>query len=275
MARIVEKHPRLAVCSLPRIVGATLAAGLLLFGPRVADAALTTGACLAQKQAAWGELRKCQATERAKGLKGKLADLAKCQTKFQEKLAKISAKATKAGILCRYRDNGDRTVLDYDTGLQWEQKNDFADPANPNHVANTYTWSQSSSDFADGTVFTDFLARLNGSVDSGLLSFSFVEACTSADGRTVAGGFASHCDWRLPTIAELRSILDQTVPGCGSSSPCIGPIFAPTAVGAYWSATTDASNPFNAWFVFFDNGVGDDVDGKRFPNYVRAVRTGL
>jgi len=33
-----------------------------------------------------------------------------------------SAKATKAAIACRYRDNADSTITDYDTGLMWDKK---------------------------------------------------------------------------------------------------------------------------------------------------------
>jgi len=182
MKRIVQQHPILAARSLPRLILAVLVA--LLLAASVADAALTTGTCLAQKRVAWATLRKCQGTEEAKQLKGKTADLAQCLTKLQTALAKITAKATKAAIACRYRDNGDGTVIDYDTGLQWEQKNDFTSTNNPHDVANTYTWSRGQgSNLADGRVFTDFLARLNGSVDSGFLAISFVAACASADGR--------------------------------------------------------------------------------------------
>src|SRR5262249_28935590 len=99
------------------VVSITLLAGV---GP--VHAKLTTDVCLAQKRVAWGTLRKCQATEGAKQLKGKLADLPKCDAKFHEALAKIDDKAAKAVIACRFGDNGDGTVIDYDTGLHWEKK---------------------------------------------------------------------------------------------------------------------------------------------------------
>jgi hypothetical protein len=242
---------------LPRLVGATLVAGALLFAPCAANATLTTGACLAQKQTAWGDLRKCQATERAKVLRGKLGDLTKCQIKFQEKLAKITAKATKATIVCRYGTNGDGTVTDYDTGLQWETKNGdvggvcliFVD--RPNHCVNsTYTWVDAQS----------FVGSLNGS---------------SADGLILTNPFAGSADWRLPTIAELRTILDTTVLGCASGSPCLDPIFGPTIGNFYWSATANATNPANAWLVIFFNG-GVFFSGSKANDFpVRAVRTGL
>lgn len=71
-----------------------------------AHAALTTPTCLAKKLKEWGKLRNCQATETGKPLQGKSADPAKCQTKFADNLAKLTAKATAAAIACRYGVNG-------------------------------------------------------------------------------------------------------------------------------------------------------------------------
>jgi hypothetical protein len=131
------------------------------------------------------------------------------------------------------------------------------DYGNPQDVDNTYTWSNSGT-AADGTVFSDYLSRLN--------------ACNSTDGSTpVFAGFAAHCDWRLPTPTELKTILLEPYP-CGTS-PCIDPIFGPTAAGNYWSSTTRAI-PDEAWFVSFIDGsvIGDS---KLNGNPVRAVRGGL
>ena len=140
-----------------------------------AHAALTTPACLAKKLTAWGNLRKCQATENGKALQGKAADPGKCQTKFNDKLATLNAQATGAAIACRYGMNTGTqagTVTDYDTGLQWEQKDalDFIpNPADPHDADNTYSWclgttSQPAtctnrSNPPDGTAFTAFLGR--------------------------------------------------------------------------------------------------------------------
>jgi hypothetical protein len=242
----------------------------LLLAARAADAALTTGNCLALKRQAWGNLRKCESAEQAKTLKGKPADLAKCQTKLQEKLAKITAKATEAGITCRYGDNGDFTVMDYDTGLQWERKSGVPGglcPLGSLHCVNdTYSWGNLSgcpfTGCANGEAFSVFLARLN--------------SCTSPDGTAViATGFAGHCDWRLPTIQELSTIVDVTQPDCDLGvGICIDPIFG-GAGSAYWSGTT-ASVPFtagSAWALDFSDGV---VNATLKPAtwYVRAVRTG-
>jgi uncharacterized protein DUF1566 len=46
-----------------------------------------------------------------------------------------------------------------------------------------------------------------------------------------------------------------------------------TASSNYWSASTNASNPDNAWNVNFNNGNVNN-DNKTNNNHVRAVRTG-
>lgn len=158
----------------------------------------------------------------------------------------------------RFVDNGDGTVTDTKTNLMWEKKeylDGTADPINPHDADNLYQWS-STGTAPDGAAFTDFLVRLN--------------ACVSADGSALTGGFAGQCDWRLPTIAELRTIL---LAPC-ATRPCIDPIFGPTQAFHYWSATTDSSSSLLAWFVdFFNGGVFDN--GKPNLDYVRAVRGGL
>ena len=254
MTRLIQQHPPLAARSLSRLAFAVLVA--LLLAASTADAALTTSACLVQKRKAWIIFRKCQGTAQVKQLKGKPADLAKCQTTFQNALTKIDDKATKAGIACRYRDNGDGTVTDYDTGLMWEQKTVgfggicfFVPLGEISHCVNdTFTWADAQS----------FVNSLNGS---------------TADGRILANVFAGHADWRLPTIVELRTILLEPYP-C-ATSPCIDSIFGPTA-NNYWSATTSASHPQNAWVINpLDGFVGGISDKVLVRVAALAVRTGL
>ena len=163
----------------------------------------------------------------------------------------------------RFVDNGDGTVTDNQTGLQWEQK--VTGSSCLHCVNDTYSWTGTGT-APDGTAFTSFLNTLNGGATG-------VGDCTSGNGSTQTGGFDNHCDWRLPTIAELRTIVDTSASGCGSGSPCIDPIFGPTAASTYWSSTTFAGLPGIAWGVGF--AFGDvDVDGKTFNTSVRAVRGG-
>jgi len=238
----------------------------LLIGATTAQAALKTGGCLAKKSLAQGKLRQCLATANAKALQGKPADFEKCGTKFQEQITSLNEKARKAGIECRYVDNGNDTVTDYDTGLQWEMKNNLgggANLANPHDADNGYDWTAgSSAGPMSGTAFTDFLSRLNNCGTPKALGFATV-------------GFAFHCDWRLPTRAELLTIVDTSQGFCGGGSgACINPIFGPTSGGTTWSSTTIADSSFEAWAVAFSDG-GLTDDNKLDNNQVRAVRGGL
>ncbi|MGH8673460.1 MAG: hypothetical protein ACREVG_04030, partial [Burkholderiales bacterium] len=147
------RHPR-----AQRLLSALVAATLLL-AASAAEAALTTDKCLVKKRQAWSTLRKCQATADVKRLKGKPADLPKCQTQFQEKLAKISDKATQAAIACRYGENGDGTVTDYDTGLMWEAKDGevggfcFFFPGAVSHCVNSeFTWADAQAYISGASV---------------------------------------------------------------------------------------------------------------------------
>jgi hypothetical protein len=80
-------------------------------------------------------------------------------------------------------------------------------------------------------------------------------------------------DWRLPTLAELQTILG----GPCVHSPCVvDPIFLPTAEFLYWSSTSlpqDFIGPIYAWAVFFNFGGAIDVD-KSLGMHARAVRGG-
>ena len=163
----------------------------------------------------------------------------------------------------RFVDNGDGTVTDRETGLQWEKKTSSVGSgqnyADPHDVDNFYEWTASGSPYPqDGSAFASFLAELND--------------CTSADGSAITGGFAGHCDWRLPTAAELNALLLAPFP-CGSN-PCIDPAFGPTFPGYHWSVTTQATNAGKARMVAFDDGTLA-TDNKSAFFYVRAVRGGF
>ncbi len=157
----------------------------------------------------------------------------------------------------RLVDNGDGTVTDNATGLMWERKDSVNGGTNyndPHDTDNGYVWTtfgNTSGTAAVGTVFTDFLARLNDHT---------------------AGCFAGQCDWRLPTVAELQTIILRAP--C-FVDPCIDQtIFGPTQDTKYWSSTTSAEFSNDVWTVDFSFDPGPVVDLKSVVNFARAVRGG-
>jgi Protein of unknown function (DUF1566) len=156
---------------------------------------------------------------------------------------RLQARANGTGSTCdgaRLIDNGDGTVTDRLSGLQWEKK---TDDATVHDKDDRYPWSATGT-AADGTTFTTFLATLNA-------------AC-----------FAGQCDWRLPTLPELQTILLAQYPDGG-----IDPIFGPGG-DYYWSATRETGKPEVGWVLSFQDG-SRTTGAKSATFNVRAVRGGL
>lgn len=137
----------------------------------------------------------------------------------------------------RYRDNGDGTVTDVQTGLQWMRFSLGQEWKGGICVgkAETYTWQQA----------LDAAAALNR-----------------------RGGYANYRDWRVPTIGELETLIDS------SGSLTINQLAFPnTPRYWYWSSSVYAYFPGNVWLVnFYDGYVG--AYSKAFDNHVRLVRGG-
>jgi hypothetical protein len=195
--------------------------------------------------------------------------------------ARVSETLAPPATASRFEDCGNGTVADHDTGLLWEQKTgevgagvNCSVVACPNlhDVNNGWTWSDSGT-LPDGGIFEEFLLNLNDA--------TFGAAATPSE---VTGCFAGHCDWRLPAIGELRTILIGSDASLGQNSscvsaPCVDPDFTaapagPTFPGHYWSASSFIGPPPDfAWLAQFSNGaVNTNVKSSSF--WVRAVRAG-
>jgi len=152
----------------------------------------------------------------------------------------------KKGVPLAYRDNGDGTITDVNTGLMWEK---LLQDGSIHDVSNLYTWADA---------FAVKIATLNG-----------------------GGGFAGHADWRVPNLTELESIRNLQ-----NYNPAVSPAFNTGCVASctvttcsctqsffYWSSSSYAYSPQYAWYVYF--GVGyDNATSKTFTYDVRAVRGG-
>lgn len=129
----------------------------------------------------------------------------------------------------RFVDNGDNTVTDTVTCLQWQKATmDIDDNGEPD----PYTWQQ---------------------------------ALATSESLILAG----HSDWRLPDISELKPLVNFS-----RYEPAIAPVFVPTTQSDhYWSSTSYAGAPGNAWIYSYFAGLKSNKI-KTDTGYVRAVRIG-
>ncbi len=135
-------------------------------------------------------------------------------------------------VSLRFIDNKNGTITDTKTGLIWV-KNPHTDL--PEEFKSYMSWQKA------------------------------IDACKKLD-------FAGHKDWRLPTVEELRELVDYTR-GAKSGEPSVDTkIFPDTKCGWYWTSTPCAWYPSGAWIVDFNVGSVSNFC-KNCSNYVRPVRS--
>lgn len=95
---------------------------------------------------------------------------------------------------------------------------------------------------------------------------TWLSACSHCYMREVA----NRKGWRLPTIEELASLVDN------DNSPVLptGHPFSNVQSSVYWSSTTYAGNTSLAWSVIFGNGLLSTFDKSSYSFCVWCVRGG-
>ena len=201
--------------------------------------------------------------------------------------------AIRAGAPLNYTDNGDGTVTDKNTGLMWEKKDQSGGLHDWN---NTYAWAGTCSNNSNISCGTDVDCANGGTCNvsgGGTTIFQWVAQLNSSP------CFAHHCDWRIPNVRELQSIVDYetylppvtaafnnnctsgcTLDGADNTVECSCTQSAGSSKAYYWSSSTYAPSPIVqppgsilAWGVLF--GDGDVLSaGKSDHDYIRAVRCG-
>ena len=220
--------------------------------------ALTTAAfaatpeekCQKTLSLAWGKYELCVQKATGKYYGGGAFDkmregMGKCVDQLAKTWPKVVTKYP--GTTCsgdRYTDNGDLTFTDNLTRRVWEEK---TDDDSIHDKDNIYTWSTGVPWKEDGTAFGTFLNGLNDA------------------------SFGGSRGWRIPTVAELNSLVEPGWPNC-TTAPCTT-VPGETASSFYWSSSPDTRSPLDAWGVLFSSGfVGGG--GKSGGLSVRAVRGG-
>ena len=140
---------------------------------------------------------------------------------------------------------------------------------------NTPAWTgERFTDNGDGTV-TDNLTALVWLKDSTCLGAqdwaNVLSSCNDlANGICGLTDGSTAGQWRLPNVNELHSLIDltQSNPALPSGHPFIGNLSS-----GYWSSSTGAGKPDDAWYVYFYDGfVG--YYHKKDDAHVRCVRGG-
>ncbi|WP_200153147.1 DUF1566 domain-containing protein [Chromatium okenii] len=158
-------------------------------------------------------------------------------------------------INARYLAFGDGTVLDIRTSLQWMRcaLGQTWDGKNCTGAASKYNWNAAH----------EAVAALNHD-----------------------GGYAGYCDWWLPSLDELKTLVycssGQPKTWNDTGEPCEGECnrpmidstaFPDTPSSWFWSGSPHAGNSYGAWFVNFFSG-NANYNFRDYGGPVRLVRGG-
>ena len=136
----------------------------------------------------------------------------------------------------RFATNTLGTIIDNKTGLMWKKCSEGQTGSSCLGREKTYSWEQ---------------------------AFEYVQTLNKNT------GFEGYTDWRLPTVNELRPIVEEK---------CVNPstnaeIFPNTPSKAFWTSSPFAGFTNHAWYVNFNQGYDNYVRTQYDGNYLRLVRT--
>ena len=154
---------------------------------------------------------------------------------------------------------------------------DLEPPAAPGPTMKTLdqippTWSQkldASERFElvlEGAAVLDKETGLVWEQSPSTTAMDWASACSHCYEREMA----NRKGWRLPTVEELASLVDN------DNSPALPtdhPFVNVASTGAYWSSSAFAGDTSLAWFVLFSQGTIGSL-AKTFNTYVWCVRGG-
>jgi hypothetical protein len=149
-------------------------------------------------------------------------------------------------------------VRDNITGLMWEVKTTDGGLRDQGH---TYTWYNPDPEENAGAPGTEDGGSCGGGIACD--TRAYVEAVNQR-------GLCGYTDWRMPTRAELRSIVDYE-----ASFPSIDTsVFPNTVATSFWTREPNETYPSFAWHTDFKFGLASYYFSKSGPKAIRLVRDG-
>jgi len=161
-------------------------------------------------------------------------------------------------------------VRDNTTGLTWEVTSRVS--ATAAEVArkpdDTFTWYDTDPNTNGGANGYDNAGENTCADYDAANSGRYCNTKNFAD-RTNTTGLCGIADWRLPTVAELRTLVNL-----GTTNPALDTVFFPyVRKGAYWTGSPLASDSDNAWYVDFYSGFSYAGDSRSKDHYARLVHS--
>ena len=141
-------------------------------------------------------------------------------------------------------------------------------------IGSTYTDPQTGLEWkrcAEGQTW------LNGTCTGTASTHAFTDTAPVTNANTMVvdsvTGFNGKIDWRVPTIRELSTLVDYTVPN--AAAKINNTLYPNTPNAMFWSSTSSVQTVNNGWYLYFFEGYGNDNESKTQAKYLRLVRGSL